>query len=148
MAETSAGAQVVRWVRAACYLCRIQRAGYADPWLPFATVFAALVGRRPATGAVAARPGPRPGTPASVAQRTARSTKTSARRVRLSARGGALLSPDCTSRATLVVLVVLVVFISVIVLVKDDVVPASGVPRCRTPMTNRHVAVRRQSELS
>ena len=44
MGETSAGGQVVRWVRAACYLCRIQRAGYADPWLPFATVFAALVG--------------------------------------------------------------------------------------------------------
>jgi len=57
----------------------------------------------------------------------------------------------------LVVLVVLVVvvfivvhlvFISVIVLVKGDVVPASGVPRCRTPMTNRNVAVRRQREMS
>jgi len=134
--------------------------GYADPWLPFATVFAALVGATAGTGAVAARPGPRPGTPASVARRTARSTKTSGRRVRLSARGGAILSPDCTSRATLVflllfvVLVVVVfivvhfVFISVIVLVKDDVVPASGVPRCRTTMTNRNVAVRRQSEMS
>ncbi len=61
MGETSAGGHVVRVGYAACYPRRIPPAGMPAPATVRDRVLPCWSRRRPATGAVAARPGPRPG---------------------------------------------------------------------------------------